>query len=78
MSIWSRLMGWKNTGDTNKVAGKEDVPPPDEAPRYTIVDVEVGVKDRKIHDILTTSADTTSSTTTPDTCLPTPPTTVRW
>lgn len=51
MSIWSRLMGWKNAGDTNKVAGKENVPPSDEAPRYTIVDVEVGVKDRKIHDI---------------------------
>lgn len=95
-------MGWKNAGDTNKVAGKEDVPPPDEAPRYTIVDVEVGVKDRKIHDIGALRHDGATFHKAskkelfdflrgtdyicghniihhdPDTCLPTPPTAVRW
>ncbi|CDD33117.1 aTP-dependent DNA helicase RecQ family/ UvrD/REP helicase domain protein [Bacteroides sp. CAG:714] len=51
MSIWSRLMGWKNAGDINKVTGKEIALPPYESLRYAIVDVEVGMTDRKIHDI---------------------------
>ena len=47
MSIWSKLIGFRNTENT---IDKKAVSVPD-ALLYTIVDVEVGLKDHKIHDI---------------------------
>jgi len=51
MSIWSRLIGIKKTEDTNNVISNKITSVPYDAPRYAIVDVEIGLKDRKIHDI---------------------------
>ena len=51
MSIWSRLIGIRKTEDTNNVISNKNTSVPYDAPRYAIVDVEIGLKDRKIHDI---------------------------
>lgn len=53
MSIWSKLIGIKNTKEKEKEnrPGDETAPEPGGAPNYAIVDVEVGLKDHKIHDI---------------------------
>lgn len=50
-SIWSRFIGLINTGDTPKVIGQEPPPAIYNASCYAIIDVEVGIKDQKIHDI---------------------------
>lgn len=49
MSIWSRLMGIKDTGSANGVVGEKNVSY--DSLRYAFIDLEVGVKDRVIHDI---------------------------
>ena len=51
MSIWSKLIGTKRTEDKNNTIGNETTPVPYRAHNYAIVDVEVGLKDHKIHDI---------------------------
>ena len=51
MSIWSRLIGIKKTEDRNNAIGNKITSVPFSAPNYAIVDVEVGFKDHKIHDI---------------------------
>ncbi|WP_455639974.1 RecQ family ATP-dependent DNA helicase [Parabacteroides sp.] len=51
MSIWSRLIGIKKAEDTNNVIGNQITSVPFDDMRYAIVDVEIGLKDHKIHDI---------------------------
>ncbi|WP_336525132.1 DEAD/DEAH box helicase, partial [Bacteroides acidifaciens] len=51
MSIWSKLIGIKKTEDRNNIIGSKTTSAPRSASNYAIVDVEVGLKDRKIHDI---------------------------
>ncbi len=51
MSIWSKLIGIKKTEDSNNIIGSKTTSVPRSAQNYAIVDVEVGLKDRKIHDI---------------------------
>ncbi len=51
MSIWSRLIGNKNAEDVNNVPGYKTASAPRAPSRYAIVDTEIGLKDRKIHDI---------------------------
>ena len=51
MSIWGKIIGIWNADGFDKAVGDEISPVPHEPPRYAIVDVEVGLKDRKIHDI---------------------------
>lgn len=50
MSIWSKLIGFKKNEDENNIVRKI-TPVPRTARNYAIVDVEVGLKDHKIHDI---------------------------
>ena len=50
MSIWSKLIGIKKTEDRNNAIGNKITSVPFSAPNYAIVDVEVGLKDHKIHD----------------------------
>ena len=49
MSIWSRLMGIKDTGNAKGIVGEKNVSY--DSLRYAFIDLEVGVKDRVIHDI---------------------------
>lgn len=51
MSIWSRLIGIKKTEDTNNVIGNKTTSVPYDASHYTIVDIEVSLKEHKIHDM---------------------------
>ena len=51
MSIWSKLIGIKKTEDRNNIIGNKTISVPCSATNYAIVDVEVGLKDHKIHDI---------------------------
>ena len=51
MSLWNRIIGFKGAGGKNKGNGERDWNVPLESPRYAMVDVEVGLEDRKIHDI---------------------------
>lgn len=51
MSIWSKLLGFKQADDTNHVIGKESVSLSTDSSRCTFVDVEIGLQDHKIHDI---------------------------
>lgn len=51
MSIWSRLIGSRNAKGTNNVISNNVTSVPYDVPRYAIVDVEIGLKDHKIHDI---------------------------
>lgn len=53
MSIWNRLFGIKSTDDRDKdkVTGNDFVSVSRNPSHYTIVDVEVGINDDKIHDI---------------------------
>ncbi len=51
MSIWSRLIRTKKTEDKNSVNSNKNISVPFNASNYAIVDVEIGLKDRKIHDI---------------------------
>ena len=51
MSIWSKLIGIRKTEDKNNIIGNKATSAPCSARNYAIVDVEVGLKDHKIHDI---------------------------
>ncbi len=51
MSIWSKLLGFKQADDTNHVIGKESVSLSTDSSHCTFVDVEIGLQDHKIHDI---------------------------
>ena len=51
MSIWRKLIGNKKTDDRNNIIGDKTTSAPCSAHNYAIVDVEVGLKDHKIHDI---------------------------
>ena len=51
MSIWSKLIRNRKTEDTNNVIGNKTTSVSYNAENYAIVDVEVGLKDHKIHDI---------------------------
>ena len=51
MSIWRKLLGIKKTDDRNNIIGDKTTSAPCSAHNYAIVDVEVGLKDHKIHDI---------------------------
>ena len=50
MSLWRKLIGRKDTDDSINFIGKPNDNAHD-ASKYAIVDVEVGWKDHKIHDI---------------------------
>lgn len=50
MSIWSKLIGTGKTEVRNNIIGKKTISAP-RSSNYAIVDVEVGLKDYKIHDI---------------------------
>ena len=51
MSIWRKLIGIRNAEGANHAVGSKVVSVAYDASRYAIVDVEVGLNDRKIHDI---------------------------
>ncbi len=51
MSIWSKLIGLRKTGDSNNIITNKTTSVPRSAFNYAVVDVEVGLKDHKIHDI---------------------------
>ena len=51
MSIWSKLIGIKKTEDRNNIIGGKTSSVPCSAHNYAIVDVEIGLKDHRIHDI---------------------------
>ena len=51
MSIWSKLIGIKKTEDRNNIIGNKTTSVPCSAHNYAIVDVEIGLKDHRIHDI---------------------------
>ena len=51
MSIWSKLIGSRKTEDRNNIIGNKTTSVPCSIQNYAIVDVEVGLKDHKIHDI---------------------------
>ena len=49
MSIWSKLLGFKKTEDKKNIIGSKTTSVPCSACDYAVVDVEVGLKDHKIH-----------------------------
>ena len=51
MSIWSKLLGFKKTENKKNIIGSKTTSVPCSACDYAVVDVEVGLKDHKIHDI---------------------------
>lgn len=51
MSIWSKLIGIKKTEDRNNIIGNKTTSVPCSAHNYAIVDVEIGLKDHRIHDM---------------------------
>ena len=51
MSIWSKLIGIKKTEDKNNIIGDKTISVQRSSQNYAILDVEVGLKDHKIHDI---------------------------
>ena len=51
MSKWSKLIGIKKTEDRNNIIGNKTTSVPCSAHNYAIVDVEIGLKDHRIHDI---------------------------
>ena len=51
MSIWSRLFGTRNVGETDNIVKKDTTSDFPDASRYVIVDVETGLQDNRIHDI---------------------------
>ena len=51
MSIWSKLLGFKQTDETNHKVDKDTASLSTDTSRYTFVDVEIGLQDHKIHDI---------------------------
>lgn len=51
MSFWRKLINFKETEDKSKVLGKGTTLRQMDSRNYAIIDVEVGLKDLKIHDI---------------------------
>ena len=51
MSIWSNLLGFKQTDETSHKVDKDTASLSTDTSRYTFVDVEIGLQDHKIHDI---------------------------
>ena len=51
MSIWNKLWGIKNSDGTANVSGNNTVPKKYDASKYAVIDAEVGITVRKIHDI---------------------------
>ena len=51
MSLWRKLIGLKPTDNSKEIIGYRGAPNSHDASKYAIVDVEVGWKDHKIHDI---------------------------
>lgn len=51
MSIWSRIIKLKGGGADKNCTDRSHVPASYDASRYAMVDVEVGLKDHKIHDV---------------------------
>ncbi|HIS11473.1 MAG TPA: RecQ family ATP-dependent DNA helicase, partial [Candidatus Avibacteroides excrementipullorum] len=51
MSIWGKFFGTEKVENKNKIIGNKTNSVPCSAPHYAIVDIEVGLKDHKIHDI---------------------------
>lgn len=51
MSIWSRFIGIKKTEEKSNAIGHQTTSVSRSASNYAMVDVEVGLKDHKIHDI---------------------------
>lgn len=51
MSLWSRLIGGRKTEDTEKFFSDNAVHAQLNPENYSIIDIEVGMRDRKIHDI---------------------------
>ena len=51
MSIWSKLIGIKKTEDRNNITDNKTTSIPRSVHNYAIVDVEISLKDHKIHDI---------------------------
>lgn len=51
MSIWSKLIGIKKTENRNNIIGYKTTSVPYSAYNYAIVDIEIGLKDHRIHDI---------------------------
>ena len=51
MSIWSSFIKLKGAGEEKNSTDRNYAPASYDAFRYAIVDVEVGLKDHKIHDI---------------------------
>lgn len=52
MKIWKRLIGGVKAEDKSKIFGNETAPEPySHAPRYAVIDTEIGLNDHKVHDI---------------------------
>jgi len=51
MSIWSRFIGIRNAEGTNHAVSDEAASVPYDVSHYAIVDVEIGLEDKKVHDI---------------------------
>ena len=51
MSIWNRNSGMLKNDDKNDVTANQTMPDGFSMPSYTVIDIEVGIKDYKIHDI---------------------------
>lgn len=49
MSIWSKLLGFKQTDETSHKVDKDTASLSTDTSRYTFVDVEIGLQDHKIH-----------------------------
>lgn len=50
MSIWSKLINFNKSGNQNNVA-ENAAAAPRSIPDYAIIDIEVGISDKRIHDI---------------------------
>lgn len=51
MFIWDRIKKIRNAGGVDNTIDRNAAPVPYCVPHYAVVDVEVGFKDHKIHDI---------------------------
>ena len=51
MSIWSKIKGFMDADSRNSTMNKKESYKSYDSSRYAIIDVEVGLKDNKIHDI---------------------------
>lgn len=51
MSIWRRFIGFRKSDDKNDISKNQTASTPIQEPAYAVVDIEVGLKDHKIHDI---------------------------